>query len=238
MIRLDLHVHSKYSFDSLMDARTILKAAKRRNLNGLAITDHNTIRGGREVRKQNKSPLLVIVGSEIATDVGDLIGLFLTKEVESRESIRVLDEITSQGGISVFPHPSRGHNLKDEKTIEVLKEVDCVEVFSSRSPIVAEDKEFLESFSRVRVAGSDAHFPQEIGLCQTIIDTNVVCLDEVRNNIVSGKTIPVGTYGPHYFQTMSQIVKSVKCRKLRLLAPQSLSLIKELINKLERDARE
>lgn len=230
MIRLDLHVHSKYSFDSLMSAKTIIKVAKKTNLNGLAITDHNTIRGGKAVREQNKGPLLVIVGSEIATDVGDLIGLFLTKEIRSRDCLEVLDEIKLQGGVSVFAHPSRGHNLKDEKTIEVLKKIDCVEAFNSRSPILAKDKKFLYSFNRVRTAGSDAHFPQEIGLCQTIINNNIVCLDDVRNTILSGKTVPIGTYGPRYFQTMSQIVKSLKFRKLKLFVPQTLSLIKEVCN--------
>lgn len=230
MIRLDLHVHSKYSFDSLMDARTIVKVANEKNLNGLAITDHNTIRGGKQVSKQNKSQLLVIVGSEIATDVGDLIGLFLTKEIESRDSLEVLDEIRLQGGVSVFPHPSRGHNLKNAKTIEVLKIIDCIEVFSSRSPIKADEKEFLELFNRVRVAGSDAHFPQEIGLCQTIVDTDIACLDEVRKSILSGKTVLIGTYGPHYFQTMSQIVKNLKFRKIVPLVPQAFSLVRELIS--------
>lgn len=231
MIRLDLHVHSKHSFDSLMGAKCIIKVANKKNLNGLAITDHNTIRGGKKVCQQNKSPLLVIIGSEITTDVGDLIGLFLADDVKSRDSLEVLDEIKSQDGVSVFPHPYRGHNLKDEKTIEVLKKIDCVEVFSSRSPITVKEQEFLESFGRVRVAGSDAHFPQEIGLCQTIIDADVACLDEVREIILSGKTALISAYGPHYFQTMSQIVKSLKLRKLELLMSQTFSLIKELCNK-------
>lgn len=227
MLRLDLHIHSKYSFDSLMSIKTIIKVAKKKNLNGLAITDHNTIMGGQRACQQNKGQLLAIIGTEIATDIGDIIGLFLTEDIKSRDPDEVLDQIKRQDGISVFPHPFKGHKLTNKKTIEILKRVDCIEVLSSRSPIGPRQYQYLKSFDRVPIAGSDAHFSVEIGLCQTILDINDVDLDSVRKGILSGKTIPVGAYGPRYLQTMSQMIKNLKLKRIRPIIPQTFSLIKE-----------
>lgn len=227
MCCLDLHIHSKYSFDSLMDIRTIIKTAKKRNLNGLAITDHNTIIGGQKACQLNKERLLIIVGSEIATNIGDIIGLFLTKNVKSSDPSEVLDQIRSQGGISVFPHPFKGHNLSDPKTIEILKRVDCMEVLSSRSPIGLKEFQFLASFNCVPVAGSDAHFSVEMGLCRTVIDVDNMGLDEVKKALISGKSIAVGTYGPSYLQAMSQIIKNFKLKRIKPVIPQTVSLIRE-----------
>lgn len=226
-VRLDLHIHSKYSFDSLMRLKTIIKVAKKKNLKGIAITDHNTIVGGQRARQLNKEQILVIVGSEIITDIGDIIGLFLTENIKSCDAYEVLDQIKRQDGISVFPHPFKGHKLASKKTIEILKRVDCIEELSSRAPIGLKEYQYLKSFNRVPVAGSDAHFPVEIGLCQTLLDINNTDLESVRKGILSFKTIPVGTYGPSYLQTMSQIIKSLKLKKIRPIIPQTFSLIKE-----------
>ena len=85
---IDLHIHSKYSFDSLLSPKTILKVAKKKGLTGIAVTDHNTIRGGLEVKEINKDrDFTVIVGSEVQTEIGDIIGLYLSDEIKSRISI-------------------------------------------------------------------------------------------------------------------------------------------------------
>jgi predicted metal-dependent phosphoesterase TrpH len=109
----DLHIHSKYSYDSLLDPKKIIKVAKRRGLDIIAITDHETIRGGIETQKLNQSrDFHVIIGCEINTEVGDIIGLYLNEEIKSRNSIEVIEEIYSQGGFVILPHPFRGHKLQ------------------------------------------------------------------------------------------------------------------------------
>jgi len=133
-MRFDLHVHSKYSFDSLMSSKTIIKTANKKNLNGLAITDHNTILGAKKTCEQNESPLLIIIGSEVSTDIGDIIGLFLTEDVKSHDSLEVLDDIKSQGGLSVLAHPFKGHELTSDKAAEMLRRIDCFEILNSRTP--------------------------------------------------------------------------------------------------------
>lgn len=111
-MKFDLHIHSKYSYDSLLRPGTIIKVAKKKGLDGVAITDHNTIRGGVEVLKVNKDDdFVVIVGSKIKTECGDVIGLFLTDEIRSRVFADVVGEIRSQGGLTVLTPVSEGDRL-------------------------------------------------------------------------------------------------------------------------------
>ncbi|HQE50405.1 MAG TPA: PHP domain-containing protein, partial [Fervidobacterium sp.] len=154
---IDLHIHSKYSFDSLLSPRTILKVAKKKGLTGIAVTDHNTIRGGLEVRKINKDrDFTVIVGSEIQTDIGDIIGLCVNEEIKSRISIEVIEEIKDQGGYVVLPHPFRGHKLNQY----IIELSDAVEVFNGRSTAEENFKalELAKRYNKPFTAGSDAHF--------------------------------------------------------------------------------
>jgi len=221
-----------------MGVKTIIKVANKKNLNGLAITDHNTIIGGKKAREKNRSPLLIIIGSEVATDVGDIIGLFLTEDIKYRDSLEVLDQIESQGGVSIFPHPFRGHRLTDNKTMEILRRVDCVEILSSRAPVTIKEYHHLKSLGKPMVAGSDAHFPFEIGLCQTLIDIRTDDLDQIKKHILSNKIFTIGTYGPPYFKVMSQIIARVKLKKVGSLIPQVFHYSKNIIsNKQFRNKR-
>lgn len=230
MMRFDLHIHSRYSFDSLLDTKRIIKKAIMKNLNGIAITDHNTILGGKKAIRENKTPLVIIVGAEIGTEVGDIIGLFLNEEIKSRNSLEMLDEVKSQGGITVFPHPFKGHKLTTEKASELLRKIDCIEFLNSRAPITTEQRRFLKSLNRSFVAGSDAHFLSEIGLCQTIIKPDTGDLDQIKKAILSkNKTLFCSGYGPSYLQEFSQFIKHVKLRRYSSLLPQSLSLVKTII---------
>ena len=100
----DFHIHSKFSYDSLLSPKRIVRVAKKRGLDGIAITDHDTIKGALEASKFNDS-IYVIIGSEIRTEKGDVIGLFLNEEITSKYFDEVVDEIKSQGGLVVLPHP-------------------------------------------------------------------------------------------------------------------------------------
>ena len=81
-----------------MEPTTVLKMAKKKGLDGVAVTDHDTIRGGLEALKVNSDPnFAVIVGSEVeTTDKVDIIGLFLTREIQSRETNEVIEEIKAK----------------------------------------------------------------------------------------------------------------------------------------------
>ena len=103
-MKYDIHIHSKYSSDGILDLEEIVKISKKKGLDGIAITDHNTIKGGSEARKYETDDFEIVIGSEISTERGDVIGLFLSEEIRSNDFYRVILEIKEQNGIIVLKH--------------------------------------------------------------------------------------------------------------------------------------
>lgn len=161
-MRACFHIHTKYSFDSLMHPKKILKICKQLGADVVYITDHNTIRGSLEAKKYEKElGIKVILGIEIKTQYGDIIGVDLTEEILTKNFEEVLDEIKSQGGISILPHPYRGH----EKVEYLASRVDLIEVWNGHST-PEENQKALELAQKLRkppVVGSDAHLYSELG---------------------------------------------------------------------------
>lgn len=203
-LKFDFHIHSKYSFDSILSPRRILKRAKKMGLSGIAITDHDTIKGGVETYKINKDPsFTVIIGCEVNTEVGDIIGLFLNNEIQSRQSTEVIDEIHKQEGIVVLPHPFKSHNLNEE----LIKSVDLLEGINGRcrleKNLMAQD--LARKYNLPLIAGSDAHFGLEIGKCRTIVKIE----EGIEKDILRGCKIE-GRQNPVYLEHLSQIIKLIK----------------------------
>ena len=166
-MKYDFHTHSKYSADGRGETELMVKKAIAQGLSGIAVTDHNTIRGGVEAKKYETSDFEVIVGSEIMTDRGEVIGLFLSEEVKYRSFMEVVDEIKDQNGFVVVPHPFdtiRGKSVFPKE--EDVRFIDNMEVFNSRCVLTNYNKK-AEDFAGKNavniIAGSDAHFLREIG---------------------------------------------------------------------------
>lgn len=166
-MKYDFHTHSKYSADGQGEPELMVKKAIEQGLSGIAVTDHNTIRGGVEAKKYETSDFEVIVGSEIMTDRGEVIGLFLSEEVKYRSFMEVVDEIKDQNGFVVVPHPFdtiRGKSVFPKE--EDVRFIDNMEVFNSRCVLTNYNKK-AEDFAGKNavniIAGSDAHFLREIG---------------------------------------------------------------------------
>src|SRR5687768_598938 len=91
-LRVEFHCHTNASGDSLTDPRDLVKAARRKGLDRVVVTDHNSISGARSA--QALDPDLVIVGEEIMTTRGEILAAFLTEEIPPgltpRETIRRL----------------------------------------------------------------------------------------------------------------------------------------------------
>ena len=207
---LDLHIHSKYSFDSILEPKKIIQISKKKGLNGIAITDHNTIEGGVKAKKINRdSDFSVIVGAEIGTEVGDITGLFLTDEIRSKKAMEVIEEIKGQGGLSVLPHPFRGHTIIGD---ELLKRIDLIEGFNSRTPLKLNlmAQSLAEEYNKPIIAGSDAHFAGEIGLGKTLLNLES---PDIQKALLTNRTEIKGIPGPLYLQSLSQLVKSLKTRE-------------------------
>lgn len=166
-MKYDMHIHSKYSPDGILDVKEIIKTAIKRGLDGVAITDHNTVKGGMEAKKYKTADLEIIVGSEIMTEKGEIIGLFLTEEITSNDLVDVVQAIKDQDGIIILPHPfdeKRGNSFFPGE--EDMKFFDGIEVFNSRCIFQKYNDsatEFAEKHKLAITAGSDAHFLNEVG---------------------------------------------------------------------------
>jgi len=191
-MKIDLHIHSKYSKDSMLEPAKIIKIAKKKGLDGVAVTDHGTIKGGIEALKINKDKdFQVIVGAEIKTEYGDVIGIFLNEEIKSQIFMQVVEEIRDQDGLVILAHPFR-------KSItfptDLLKYVDLIEGFNARSPksLNEKAKELAIRFKKPMTAGSDAHLSFEIGKGRTIVNS------EVKEELKRGDTKVEGEESNYY----------------------------------------
>jgi predicted metal-dependent phosphoesterase TrpH len=190
-MRFDLHVHSAYSHDSFLRVDTIVKLAKKRNLQGVAVVDHNATRGGFEALKANSDPdFTIVVGAEIQTDYGDVIGLFLNEDVRSRQLEEVLEEIRVQGGLSVLAHPYRQYAFPEE----IAAKMDALEGFNARSRKQDNERAYQLAlkYKKPMTSGSDVHLGCEIGKGVTIVDC------DVEDALKKGKTQVEGRESRYY----------------------------------------
>jgi predicted metal-dependent phosphoesterase TrpH len=167
-LRVDLHSHTRLSFDCLCDPAAVLRVAEARGIDRLAITDHNQIDTALAMREQ--APERIIVGEEVKTREGfDLIGLFMTELVPKRTPAReAAERIRAQGGVVYIPHPfdvaRSGAGAAHLEAIADL--IDVVEVHNSRCLLSSFDASALrwaDEHGKLRGAGSDAHTLAEIG---------------------------------------------------------------------------
>ena len=184
-MKYDFHTHSKYSIDGYVDPKIMVKVATKVGLSGIAVTDHNTIKGGLDAKKYENNDIEIIVGSEILTDKGEIIGIFLTEEIKSKHFIDVIDEIKDQNGIVVVPHPFDAiRNTSIHPNSEDAHFIDNVEVFNSRCvrQIYNELASIYAAENNLNIiAGSDAHFENEIGNAGVKTES-----DNIKEAVING----------------------------------------------------
>ncbi len=168
MLRADLHSHTVYSGDCQMSPEELVAACLKTGINCLAVTDHDSVEGALKTREI--APFPVIVGEEILTPRGEIMGLFLTRRVPSGLSAgEVVARIKEQGGLVCLPHPFDSMRLsigREQALLEILADTDIVEVLNSRSLMPFSSlraRRFARRHSLLRSAGSDAHHPYEVG---------------------------------------------------------------------------
>lgn len=160
----------------------------------MAVTDHNTIKGGLEALKVNKSTdFQVIVGSELKTEYGDVLGLFLNEEIKDHSFDNVIDEIRSQGGISVLAHPYRQYNAPEK----LINKVDLIEGFNARSKPFNNVKaiKLADKFDKPMTAGSDTHLYFEMGGATVSVEEDIENALKIGSTKIEGKES--NYYGVH-----------------------------------------
>lgn len=163
MIRCDLHIHSKYSFDSLADPKKIVDLALKRGLRCIAIADHGNIRGSLEAAAYAKAkglPILVIISEEVKSGSGDILALNIKEPIPDHlPANEVLARIKKQNGLAIVAHPFGLWCGFKENLSNYLGQIDGVEILNA-SVFSGNDtaKKFAQNHGLMFTAGSDAHF--------------------------------------------------------------------------------
>jgi predicted metal-dependent phosphoesterase TrpH len=168
LLKADLHTHTYFSPDSLTSPEKYVQACLKRGSNCVAVTDHNAIGGALAVEKL--ASFKVIIGEEVESSEGEIIGFFLQEEVPAglspEETVR---RIKGQGGLVCIPHPFdrlRGSRLAEAALMRILPEVDIIEVLNARTTLRRDNERavrFAQEHGLAMSAGSDAHSTRELG---------------------------------------------------------------------------
>jgi DNA polymerase III alpha subunit len=167
-------VHTHHSPDSLAKPEAIVARAQEVGVEVLAVTDHDTWRGAVDARAAAEAAggkVTVVLGTEVRTDQGDMVGLFVTSDLKERKALAFCDAVHEQGGIVVLPHPYKWHRLDDE----LLAKVDVVEVHNARCSRIENQKAADLALERnlAALVGPDAHRVKELLLARNEFDGEI-----------------------------------------------------------------
>ena len=170
-----MHVHTSCSSDSLILFDDLLNTCDYHGIDCVAVTDHDKIECA--LKLHEIAPSRIIVGEEIHTTSGEIIGLFLKKYIPPRLSpSETVDRIKEQGGLVYIPHPFdklRGSVIKRHALEEILPKVDIIEAYNSRNALTWSNHRASELISKKGIlagVGSDAHSRFEVGKAYVLME--------------------------------------------------------------------
>ncbi len=213
MLKLDLHIHSQYSEDGSGNILEISKILKKKGLDGMAITDHNTIEGGLSGLRVASKDFFVIPGIEISTKDGHIIALNVKENIPRNLTIEeTVENIIDIGGLPIVPHLYRTlSGIKEKKLKKIKNKVPAIEVFNSCSVLKTNLRtmEIAKKYKLGGTGGSDSHIPSLVGEAYTLLDSNNPNIDSIISLIEKKKTWGEGnTLDLDYRR--DRMVKSVK----------------------------
>jgi predicted metal-dependent phosphoesterase TrpH len=212
MIKLEFHCHTYASKDSLTLPADLVSAARRKGIDRVVVTDHNSISGAREA--QAIDPVLIIVGEEIMTTKGEILAAFVQEEIPRgltpQETIARLKE---QGAFISVSHPFdelREGGWKENDLLEILPFVDAIEVYNSRCMFPRFNRRagaFARRYNIAGTVGSDAHAAFEVGRSLLLLDqfTGPAGL----RNVIRGAKMRV-KWSPWWFHLISRYASMKK----------------------------
>ena len=197
MYKMDSHIHSEYSPDSKAKLKDIFKVAKNRNIDIIAISDHNTVDGSKEARRLTKNDdLLVIPSIEISALEGHVLGFGCEEHIKrDLPASETIDLIHDQGGLAIIPHPYcfYRHGLLCKADYKDLK-IDAIETKNARF-IVGYCNNKAKNLSKNEnlpgLGASDAHYYKFVGDCYSKIDCEKD-IDSVLKSIKKGRIEALG----------------------------------------------
>ncbi len=212
MTSTEFHCHTYASKDSLTRPADLVAMARRKGIDRVVVTDHNSIVGAREA--QAIAPELIIVGEEIMTTKGEILAAYVQAEIPAdlspQETIQCLKD---QGAFISVSHPFdelRKGGWREGDLLEILPFVDAIEVYNSRCMLPRFNRRaglFAQKYNIAGTVGSDAHAAFEVGRSLMSLD-QFTGADEMRKVIRKG--IPIVKWSPPWFHLISRYASIVK----------------------------
>jgi predicted metal-dependent phosphoesterase TrpH len=208
-MRIDLHCHTEASHDCASPLDAVLTRCRQSNIAVQAVTDHNEISGAIELKRKATAPgdPFIIVGEEVTSREGEIIGLFLEEKIDSGLSPEeVVARIRDQGGLVLLPHgfdPLKAHRLSPAARQRIAHEIDIVEVFNARVSHPRRNtqaSQWAAEHDLPASSGTDAHVISALGTSWVEspprqIDGPQALLEALRAGTVTGTwTHPVAAY--------------------------------------------
>ena len=197
-LKIDLHVHSQFSADSVADPEEIVAIARKKGLHGLAITDHNTSecvdyflqKGLMHPDGLPVDNFLILPGQEITTSEGHLLALGISlpnlKGISPQEAIEI---IHSKGGLAIPPHPYDLFRAGLRENILETLNFDALEVFNAATTFKCYNRrafDYAKKRGLAMTAASDAHHPEAVGTAYSLFEGHDFSVQGVLNAIKQG----------------------------------------------------
>ena len=194
-MKFDLHTHTKYSRCGILEPRTVLKKANKAGLDGIAITDHNTVKGALKTVKENKNlDFEVIPGCEVSTELGHTLLYYVEEAPREKSFLEVIDFAKSAGAIVSLSHPFRlpqGFGFKEDiKKVKHL--INAIECFNGRNMFRFVDEKAVivaEKEGLAKTGGSDGHMWFEIGRGYTLFEGDLHTAIKKKKTQVGGSHV-------------------------------------------------
>ena len=193
----DPHVHTTFSDGRHSPEDVVDAAARLPRLDTLAITDHDCIEGAREAARYVKSSgaaLNVIVGEEVTSRDGHIVGLFLhelvSRDMSAQDTIRAIHE---QGGLAIAVHPFRFPGREGVADLAASEPFDAVEFLNGaptpRTRAANRRTARLDLRGKALTGGSDAHIKELVAVCSTAFPGSGP--SDFREALLHARTWPV-----------------------------------------------
>ena len=208
-----MHTHCEASPDSRTKVADQARAVRAARIDVICATDHNTIEGALRLRELADG-FRVVIGEEISSRDGEIIGLFLDRVVPRDLSAdETIARIHDQGGLVVVPHPfsiNRRYHLRRAALDRLRSQIDALEIFNAREAIFLNNRSaaaYAKQHNMVGAAGSDAHRAAEIGRAFVEMPDfagRADFLDSLRQGVAHGR---LSGGGVHVFTRYDRIRK-------------------------------
>lgn len=213
-MKIDMHVHSEYSYDGAAPVKEIFEWADKRGLDGVAITDHFDNRAWNEAKEVAEEKDMFFIEAEeirVLNEKGktraEVLAYFLEEPLGNKTIKEIRKEVDKQDAMIFLSHPYARTRPSPAQVKGILKYVDGIEAFNARSRLRKTNrkaKKLAEDHNMPVVGGSDAHIPMEVGYGYTEVE-GADTLEEFRRGLKKGRASTKGKLTNFIVHYLSQL---------------------------------